>query len=71
MILADGALSDYSEAFTNATINSNMQGEFNNTRVFTYLIGKDLKNSEPLKEIACKRKGYFMHIASPAGKFSI
>ena len=35
-------------------------------RVFTYLIGKDLKNADPLKTMACTRRGYFSHIASPA-----
>ena len=35
-------------------------------RIFTYLIGKDLKNADPLKTMACTRRGYFSHIASPA-----
>ena len=43
--------------------------EVDDIRVFTYLIGKDLKNSEPLRAIACNRRGYFTHIASPAGTY--
>ena len=70
MLLTDGALSDYADAFTNGTLlfdpnrESTLSGD--TIRVFTYLIGKDLKNSAPLRDMACNRRGYFAHIASPA-----
>ena len=47
-------------------INFLAQEEADNIRVFTYLIGKDLKNADPLRQIACGRRGYFTHIAAPA-----
>ena len=80
MILTDGALSDYEEAFNNGTklwVPEPAEGEDPKTirsypnmgsddgekiRIFTYLIGKDLKNSAPLKQMACNRRGYFSHI---------
>ena len=70
MLLTDGALSDYADAFTNGTLLFDPTRETTDLgdqiRVFTYLIGKDLKNSAPLRDMACNRRGYFAHIASPA-----
>jgi len=67
MMLSDGALEDYAEAFNNASIALNDSNiNFEDIRVFTYLIGKDLKHQMPLKNIACARRGYYTHIASPA-----
>ena len=70
MLLTDGALSNYEESFRNGTLLFDPLGEStangDKIRVFTYLIGKDLKNSAPLRTMACARRGYFAHIASPA-----
>lgn len=67
MMLSDGALEEYTEAFNNASLALNDSNiTFEDIRVFTYLIGKDLKHQMPLKNIACARRGYYTHIASPA-----
>ena len=63
--MTDGVIGDYVDVFSNAA-DQFAYDTVENTRIFTYLIGKDLKNASPLRSIACARRGYFSHIASTA-----
>ena len=65
MFMTDGVLADHADTFELATDQFGYD-TVANTRIFTYLIGKDLKNSQPLRSIACTHRGYFSHIASTA-----
>ena len=66
MILTDGVLDDNAEAFKAAKTKHSIDFNVDDVRIFTYLIGKDLKNAAPLKTIACDHYGYFSHIATTA-----
>ena len=56
MILTDGVLGDHVQTFEFAKKSFSRNGVVQSTRIFTYLIGKDLKNAAPLGSIACNQK---------------
>ncbi|XP_063724591.1 voltage-dependent calcium channel subunit alpha-2/delta-3-like isoform X2 [Symsagittifera roscoffensis] len=59
MLLTDGAVDNFEEIFE----------EYNSERrirVFTYIIGRDVKNSDPVKWMACNNKGWYAQIATLA-----
>ncbi|XP_075250090.1 voltage-dependent calcium channel subunit alpha-2/delta-4-like [Convolutriloba macropyga] len=59
MLLTDGAVENYEAIFTKYNAKKKV-------RVFTYIIGRDVKNSEPVKWMACNNKGYYAQIATLA-----
>ncbi|XP_063710597.1 voltage-dependent calcium channel subunit alpha-2/delta-3-like isoform X2 [Symsagittifera roscoffensis] len=59
MLLTDGAVENFEHIFTKYNARKEV-------RVFTYIIGRDVKNSEPVKWMACNNKGYYTQIATLA-----
>ncbi|XP_075243703.1 voltage-dependent calcium channel subunit alpha-2/delta-3-like [Convolutriloba macropyga] len=59
MLLTDGAVDNFQHIFEH-------YNKKRMIRVFTYIIGRDVKNSDPVKWMACNNKGWYAQIATLA-----
>lgn len=62
MIISDGAPFLYTEIFQEYNWNT----EFMPVRIFTYVIGKEVSDVEEMKYMACKNRGFYVHLSDMA-----
>ncbi|RWS27682.1 voltage-dependent calcium channel subunit alpha-2/delta-3-like protein [Leptotrombidium deliense] len=67
MLVTDGAPETYKEIFEEYNGPLDQFGQKRvPVRVFTYLIGKEVTDTEEVHQIACHNKGYYTHVANNA-----
>ncbi|CAL8093183.1 unnamed protein product [Orchesella dallaii] len=63
MLITDGAPYYFDEIFSDLN-NMNISEKRGRTRVFTYLVGREVTDTNEVLWMACKNKGFFVHVTT-------